>query len=267
MRLPARRIAPGRADAEALVSRGPFSFVGGADPATGEIQDESSGLRGASLRGRGFAFPHGKGSTVGSYVIYGLAKRGAGPAALLMSRADAIVAVGAVLGGIPMVDSVDLGALLTGDRVVVDADAGHVDLPDVRATPVVTAFVRNRGRFLLVRRGDRVSAFPGKWSGISGFVEGDEDPKVRAVTEVREETGLRGLRLRAAGPTLVARHGPTAFVVHPFLFDAPSRAARLDWENVEARWVRGAEIPDFDAVPRLADAFASVLGPPRVRKR
>lgn len=267
MRLPARRIAAGRAEGVALVSKAPFSFVGGADAATGEVLDEASGVQGERLRGCVFAFPHGKGSTVGSYVLYGLAKRGVGPAAVVNARAEAIVAVGAILGGIPMVDAVDVGALVTGDRAVVDADGGAVDLPDVRAVPVVTVFLRHRGRFLLVRRAERVSAFPGKWSGVSGYLEGGEDPRARARTEVREETGLRGLVLRAEGMPIFARHGPTAFVVHPFLFDAPRRTVRLDSENVEARWVRGEEIPAFDAVPRLSDAFASVARAPRVRKR
>jgi hypothetical protein len=267
MKLRARRIAPGRAEAQALVSRTPVSFVGGVDPVTGRILDDATGLRDQLLRGRAFGFPRGKGSTVGSYVLYGLAKRGAGPAAILMERADAIVAVGAILADIPTVDSVDLGAFVTGDRVLVDADAGRVELPGVRAIPVVTAFVRHRGRILLVRRGDRVGAFPGKWSGISGFLEGREAPAARARTEVREETGLTGLRLRATGRPLVARHGATAFVVHPFLFESARRAVTLDWENAEARWVSAAEIPHFDGVPRLADAFASASEPVGIRKR
>lgn len=266
MILEARRIAPGRAEATALVCRTPFSFVGGVDPGTGEVLDEASACHGERLRGRAFAFPHGKGSTVASYVIYGLAKRGLGPAAIVNERADAIVAVGAILGGLPMVDRVDLGALLTGDRVVVDADAGRIDLPDVHARSVVTAFLRNRGRILLVRRGARVRTFRGKWSAISGSLEAGEDPRDRAAAEIREETGLRGVRLRAAGPPIIARDRGTAYVVHPFLFDAPTRAVRLDWENVEARWARPEEIPSFDAVPRLGDALRSVLARSRVRK-
>ena len=267
MRLAARRIAPGRADATALVSRAPFSFVGGADPGTGEVLDDATGVRGERLSGRAFAFPHGKGSTVASYVIYGLAKRRLGPAALLTERADAIVAVGAILGGVPMVDRMDLGAILTGDRVVVDADKGEVVLPDVRARSVVTAFLRNRGRILVVRRSERVGSFRGKWSGVSGYLEGDEDPKARAAQEIREETRMRGARFRAAGRAMTSRDGATAYVVHPFLFDAPTRTVRLDWENVESRWVRPEELDGFDTVPRLMDVMSSALAAGGLRIR
>jgi len=259
MRLPARRIAPGRAEGTALVSAVPFSFVGGADAASGEILDEATGLRGERFGGRVFAFPHGKGSTVGSYAIYGLAKRGLGPGGIINDRAETIVAVGAILGGLPMVDDVDVRGILTGDRIVLDADAGEVVLPDVEAKPVVSVFLRNRGRVLLVRRSERVGSFQGRWSAVSGYLEGGEDPRERAVQEVREETGMKAVTFRAEGRAVVARHGSTAYVVHPFLFDAPRRDVRLDWENVEHRWISPDEIDAFDTVPRLKDVLISAL--------
>lgn len=259
MRIPARRIAPGRGEGLALVRRSPFSFIGGVDPATGALTNGVLGGPEERLEGRVFAFPTGKGSTVGSYVIYGLAKRGLGPTALVNERAEAITAVGAILGGIPSVDHVDLGALVTGDRVVVDADAGEVLLPDVTERHVVSAFLRNRGRFLVVRRSEKVGTFQGRWSAISGYMEGEEDPRERARREIREETGIRSPRFRAAGEPVVARHGTTAFVVHPFLFDVPSRRVILDWENVEHRWVRPEDLDDLETVPRLKDVLLSAL--------
>ncbi len=251
MKLAARPISPGRAEGTALVSPVPFSFVGGSDQGTGEIQDTASGVAGERLAGRIFAFPHGKGSTVGSYALYGLAKRGLGPAALINERAEAIVATGAILGGVPMVDGVDLGGLVTGDRVAVDADRGEVLLPDVEAKPVVSAFLRNRGRFLVVRRSERVGSFQGRWSAVSGYVEGSEPPRRRAAQEIREETRMRGARFVRSAPPLVTRHGNTAFVVHPFLFEAPNRRVTLDWENVEYRWIEPAELRTLSTVPRL----------------
>jgi len=127
---------------------------------------------------------------------------------------------------------------------------------------VVTAIVRNRGRILIVRRSEKVGTFQGRWSAISGHIEGREDPKHRAVVEVREETGLRRIAFRAAGAPVLARDGATIYVVHPFLFDAPSRRVRLDWENAEHRWIRPDELVRFETVPRLPDVVAAVLEPP-----
>jgi hypothetical protein len=237
----------------------PFSFVGGVDSATGRILDPDTGVSDDRLTGRVFAFPHGKGSTVGSYVIYGLAKRGLGPAAIVNSVAEGIIAVGATLADIPLVDRIDTGCLRTGDRLNVDGDRGTVDLPGVRATPVVSAILRNRGRILIVRRSDAVGSFRGRWSAISGYLEGREDPKARAVREVREETGIRGLKFRTAGQPILARDNAKVYVVHPFLFTASTRRVRLDYENVEFRWVRPEELDRFKTVPRLKDVVNAVL--------
>ncbi len=266
MRLPARRISPGRGEGTALVSVDSFSFVGGADPATGTVLDSATGAAGEALSGRVLAFPRGKGSTVGSYVLYGLARRHLGPAAIVNEHAEAIVAAGAILGGVPMVDGVDLGALRTGDRIIVDADRGRVDVPAVVERPVVSAFLRNRGRFLVLRRSGEVGTFPGRWSAVSGYVEGREDPRRRAAQEIREETGITGARFRRAAEPLYTRHETTAFRVHPFLFDVPSRRVRLDWENSEYRWIRLAELANLDTVPRLDAVLARLLQGKYLRK-
>ncbi|HWM52583.1 MAG TPA: NUDIX domain-containing protein, partial [Thermoplasmata archaeon] len=176
--------------------------------------------------------------------------------------ADAVVAVGATLAGIPMVDGVDVGGLLTGDQIVVDSDRGSIELPGVKGKRVVTAVLRNRGRILIVRRSEKVGTFQGRWSAISGHIEGREDPKHRAIVEVREETGLRGILFRSAGAHVLARYGATMYIVHPFLFEAPSRQVHLDWENVEHRWIRPEELHRFETVPRLTDVVSAVLGPP-----
>ena len=124
--LSGRAIAPGVGQGEALVSRSPIGFYGGVDARTGLVIEEGHELEGQSVAGRVLVFPFGKGSTVGSYVIYGLAKNGLGPAALVNRETEAIVATGAILAGIPCVDGIDIDALRTGDRLEVDGERGEV---------------------------------------------------------------------------------------------------------------------------------------------
>ena len=259
MILRGRPIAPGRARGRVLASRTPVSFLGGIDARTGRVLDPRSDVCGQRLRGRVFTFPHGKGSTVGSYVLYGLAKRRVGPAAIVAERAEAIVTVGAILGEIPMVDRVDTAALRTGDAAVVDGTHGTVSVPEVRERGVVSAFLWNRGRILFVRRSRRVGSFRGRWSGVSGYLEGSEEPLARARQEIAEETGIRRARLLGAGRPVWARHGDLAFRVHPFLLEVASRAVHLDWENVEARWLPPQSVDALNTVPRLGEVLASAL--------
>jgi predicted aconitase with swiveling domain len=63
---------------------------------------------------------------VGSYVIYGLSVNGKAPAAIVNAQTETIVATGAILAKIPMVDEVDIERISTGDMVTVDGDRGEV---------------------------------------------------------------------------------------------------------------------------------------------
>jgi hypothetical protein len=125
--LKGRTISPGKARGEALVSKSPIGFYGGVDPKTGVVIEKGHELEGLSVKDKILVFPRGKGSTVGSYVIYGLKKNGVAPAAIVNEETETIVATGVILAGIPCVDRVDISGIKTGDRLVVDADNGTVE--------------------------------------------------------------------------------------------------------------------------------------------
>jgi 8-oxo-dGTP pyrophosphatase MutT (NUDIX family) len=134
----------------------------------------------------------------------------------------------------------------------------------LQRTEVVTAFLRHDGRILLLRRSRRVGSYQGRWAGVSGYLE-DPTPLQQALREVREETGLQDndVRLVSAGKPLEvpAPELGKLWVVHPFLFDITDpEAIRLDWENIEARWVLSGEVAALPGVPALAEALATVLG-------
>jgi len=108
MRLKGRVIYKGEAEGDALVTSQPISFYGGVDPSTGEIVERGHELRGEYVKGRVLVFPYGKGSTVGSYILYRLRKGGVAPAAIVNERCETIVADGAIISEIPCVDMVDI---------------------------------------------------------------------------------------------------------------------------------------------------------------
>ena len=71
-----RLIRAGQAQGKALVSSAPIGFLGGVDPDSGLILDPNHPLQGQSIAGKILIFPHGKGSTVGSYTTLCLKKAG-----------------------------------------------------------------------------------------------------------------------------------------------------------------------------------------------
>ena len=125
-RMQGRVIKAGKAAGRALVSPEPIGFLGGVDPDTGVVVEPNHSLNGQSVAGRVLVFPTGKGSTVGSYTILRLARNGVAPAAMLNAQSEAIVAVGAIIADIPMVDQLAIQFISDGDWVVVDGDAVEV---------------------------------------------------------------------------------------------------------------------------------------------
>ena len=132
------------------------------------------------------------------------------------------------------------------------------------ATHVVTAFLRNGGRVLLLRRSDAVGTYRGQWGGVSGFAEGDPDEQVWV--EIDEETGL------ADAVELVRSGRPVEFydadldrtwVVHPYLFDGDRRDVVVSDEHVEYEWVHAPEMRRRETVPELWTAYERVT--PSVR--
>jgi hypothetical protein len=115
-----RIIRTGAAEGEALVSPEPIGFLGGVDGETGLVTEKGHPLEGQCVAGKVLVFPTGKGSTVGSYILYHLAANGLAPAAILNVESEPIVAVGAIISDIPMVDQIPISDIQTGDRVRVE---------------------------------------------------------------------------------------------------------------------------------------------------
>ncbi len=124
--LQCRVVRAGKAEGEALVSPEPISFLGGVDPDTGVILDPNHPLHGVSIADKILVFPHGKGSTVGSYTILRLARNGVAPRAMINAESEAITAVGAIIADIPMVDLIDIRQIETGDWVRVEDERVEV---------------------------------------------------------------------------------------------------------------------------------------------
>ena len=129
---------------------------------------------------------------------------------------------------------------------------------------VVTVFLTRGGKVLVFKRSDKVGTYKGHWAGVSGYVE-SVDPLQQAYVEMAEELGLgkEDVSMARMGKPLEvfdpARE--RAWRVHPFLFvvHRPDKI-RLDWENVEMRWILPEEIVQLQTVPALKEALDRVIG-------
>ena len=121
-------IYPGKAEGEAIVSLEPIGFYGGVDVKTGKIIEKGHPLEGRTIKDKILVFPHGKGSTVGSYIIYGLKKSGNAPLAIITEDIDTVTAVGVIISEIPCIDGIEIKKIKNGEIIEVDAEKGEVIL-------------------------------------------------------------------------------------------------------------------------------------------
>ena len=131
MMVQGRGISRGTGAGRLLVGPDPISFLSGVDPETGIVTEKGHPLEGQDITGTVLAFEYGKGSTVGSYILYALSRSGHAPAAIINSEAETIIAVGAILGHIPMIDrlTIPLTELPSGKIVQINGDEGTLTIP------------------------------------------------------------------------------------------------------------------------------------------
>ncbi len=128
-----RKISRGVSEGKVLLTHEAISFLGNVDPETGIIVEPKHELFGQCIKDKVLVFPHGKGSTVGSYVLYQLIKNNVAPAAMINVESEPIVAVGAIISCIPLVDRMEqdpFKVLKNGDTVRVDGTSGLVEIPE-----------------------------------------------------------------------------------------------------------------------------------------
>ena len=120
-----RNIAKGKAKGELIVSTEPISFLGGVNPENGEIIDPTHELKGEIIKDKVLFIPGGK----GSYVIFQMMKNNTAPKAIICLNAEPIIATGAIMSDIPMVDSpAETKDLTNGTLVEVDGDNGTIEV-------------------------------------------------------------------------------------------------------------------------------------------
>ena len=90
-------LIPGNAEGQLLRLQAPISLWGGVDPVSRVVIDPRHPDHGTSITGTVLAMPGAVGSSSSSAVMLELLREGTAPAAILMARADAILAIGIIV--------------------------------------------------------------------------------------------------------------------------------------------------------------------------
>tara|TARA_B100000029_G_scaffold273175_1_gene267964 strand:- start:170 stop:574 length:405 start_codon:yes stop_codon:yes gene_type:complete len=131
-------------------------------------------------------------------------------------------------------------------------------------TKIVTSFLKNSDKILLLKRSEEVKSMKNLWAGISGIIEGDETPLDRAIIEIFEEVGIKknNITLLKQGQVILIESPQYAnhqWEVYPFMFGIESRDIKLNWENSDSKWIDENELCNFTTVPNLDKVLARLL--------
>ena len=131
MEIKAHTVSTGKAEGEAVVYDGPFSFMGDLDPNTGRIPAPLHALEGQSLVNKVFIFTTGKGSSAGDSIAWMAKQKGNTPSAIICMESEPVLSGAVIAAEIPTVDYPEknvLNLIKTGDYVKVDATRGVIEV-------------------------------------------------------------------------------------------------------------------------------------------
>lgn len=133
----------------------------------------------------------------------------------------------------------------------------------MRKINVVTSFLENDSKILILRRSDKVRTMKGKWAGISGYIEKNETALERALKEILEEVGLKkeDVKLVRVGEPLQVPdiEQEILWIVHPHRFKTSNTEIKLDWEHDEYKWIDPEDVANYDTVLMLKETLVRCL--------
>jgi 8-oxo-dGTP pyrophosphatase MutT (NUDIX family) len=134
----------------------------------------------------------------------------------------------------------------------------------MRSTKIVTSFIQENQKLLLLKRSNKVKTMKGLWAGVSGIIEKNEEPLARAKIEILEEIGIpedkiilikSAERLKVKSP----QYDNHEWEIFSFLFEVKNPKIRLNWENSEYVWIKKEELQNYNTVPSLEKVLFGLL--------
>ena len=134
----------------------------------------------------------------------------------------------------------------------------------MRSTKIVTSFIKDNEKLLILKRSDKVKSMKGLWAGISGIIEKNEVPLKRARIEIFEEVGITEDMIKLVRSAEEMRVNSPQYENHeweifPFLFEAENPIIKLNWENSEYKWINMEDLKNYNTVPSLQKVLFNLL--------
>ena len=132
------------------------------------------------------------------------------------------------------------------------------------STRIVTSFIKNSNKILILKRSNKVRSMKGLWAGVSGIIDNNEKPLDRAKIEIFEEIGIKKNKIKLiknVEKIIISspQYENHKWEVFSFLFETEKTEVKLNWENSEFRWINTDELKNYETVPSLDKILINLL--------
>lgn len=118
--------------------------------------------------------------------------------------------------------------------------------------PRTLCFILSGDDVLLMKRGEHRRVFPGRYNGVGGHIERDEDPLACARREVLEETGLAVPDLRLRAVYNIDAGEQTGILLFVFTGTSDQREPLVESDEGTLHWIPLASLLDYPLVEDLS---------------
>ena len=122
----------------------------------------------------------------------------------------------------------------------------------------VAAFLRNKGRILLIKRANNKIVAPGVWSGVGGHMEPGEinAPLTACYREIEEETGIAPSRIERLDMLYIITRRRAGEIRQSYIyFGETSQSDVIQTDEGELFWVHESELLERE----YSQTFAAML--------
>lgn len=141
---------------------------------------------------------------------------------------------------------------------------GRIDYSNSDKAPVIICFVRYKDKILLLKRGQKVRTYKGKWNTVAGYIDELKSLREKALEEIQEELGFLGEQVE-----FISFAEPYEFrddkinktwIIFSVLTELKKKPEiKLDFEHTEYKWIKPEEITNFDIVANVDKSLKMVL--------
>jgi 8-oxo-dGTP diphosphatase len=142
---------------------------------------------------------------------------------------------------------------------------GRTDYTTSNIAPVLTIFVMHKDKLLILKRGNKVQTYKGKWNSVAGYLDEPVPLEKKVLEELREELNIFKkdiVNIKYAKPykTTDKKINKT-WLIHLVLVHIKSKKIKIDWEHTAFAWIDPSALTNYDIVPSLSKSWKKTIDP------